>query len=110
MGTGGGILDCPDCGGEGYLPHPSVLVDWRARDIEAAHAKSKDSAAADIRWLASELRKARRALTEVVTLAQESAQNQTPQLTPESGALLQRIAVTAGSALSLFEVESGNRT
>lgn len=105
LGTGAGILDCPDCGGEGYLPHPSVLVDWRARDIEAAYAKSRDSAAADILWLVTELRKARRALTEVVTVAQESSQDSSrgPASTPEHVSLLQRISVTAGCALSLFE-------
>jgi len=33
-----GPAACPDCGGAGYLPSAHVLVEWRARDIERAHA------------------------------------------------------------------------
>ena len=87
-------MDCPDCGGSGALPDPSVRVDWRMRDIERVQGQRPGSVGADVRWLVSELRRARKALTEVASLAQEP-------MTPE---VARQINVTAGDALCLFAV------
>jgi hypothetical protein len=62
-----GPAACPDCGGSGQLPGKATLVDWRTADIERAltvHPK-------DVQFLLSELRSARKALTEVVALAHD---------------------------------------
>ena len=94
MGTGSGVVDCPDCGGSGQLPNPSVLVEWRMRDIERVQGEKPGSVGSDVRWLVTELRRARKALTEVVALSQE-------QMSPE---IVKQIRVTAGDALSIYEV------
>ncbi len=94
VGTEVGVVDCPDCGGSGVLPHPNVLVEWRARDIEKARGSGSDPAAQDIRWLIAELRRARTALTEIASLAEDMGHSE--------GA--QRILVTAGQALELFSL------
>lgn len=94
VGTEAGLVDCPDCGGSGALPHPNVLVEWRARDIEKARGAGSDPAASDIRWLIAELRRARTALTEIAALAEDAG----------SAEVMQRIRVTAGRALALFEL------
>lgn len=95
VGTEAGPVDCPDCGGSGALPHPSVLVEWRIRDIERARAGGSDEAATDIRWLIAELRRARTALTEIASLAEDAGDSETAR----------RLRVTAGQALELFEVQ-----
>ncbi|MEY4549188.1 MAG: hypothetical protein RL685_5383 [Pseudomonadota bacterium] len=87
-------MDCPDCGGTGVLPHPSVLVEWRIRDIERARAGGSDEAANDLRWLIAELRRARTALTEIASLAEDAGDSE----------IARRLRVTAGQALELFEV------
>ncbi|MEY2929330.1 MAG: hypothetical protein RL033_79 [Pseudomonadota bacterium] len=87
-------MDCPDCGGTGVLPHPSVLVEWRIRDIERARAGGSDAAASDLRWLIAELRRARTALTEITSLAEDAGDSE----------ISRRLRVTAGQALELFEV------
>jgi hypothetical protein len=94
VGTEAGPVDCPDCGGSGVLPHPSVLVEWRVRDIERARAAGSDAAASDIRWLIAELRRARTALTEIASLAEDAGDSETAQ----------QLRVTVGQALELFEV------
>ena len=95
VGTEAGPVDCPDCGGSGALPHPSVLVEWRIRDIERARGGGSDEAATDIRWLIAELRRARTALTEIASLAEDAGDSETAR----------RLRVTAGQALELFEVQ-----
>jgi len=94
VGTEAGPVDCPDCGGSGVLPHPSVLAEWRMRDIERARCVGTDAAASDIRWLIAELRRARTALTEIASLAEDAGDSDTAR----------RLRVTAGQALELFEV------
>jgi hypothetical protein len=94
VGTEAGLVDCPDCGGSGVLPHPSVLVEWRMRDIERARGAGNDDAASDIRWLIAELRRARTALTEIQSLAEDAGDSETAR----------RLRVTAGQALELFDV------
>ena len=73
LGTDAGVVDCPDCGGGGLLPHPHTLVEWRIRDIERAQAAGREVVAGDVRWLVSELRRAREALTEIVALSSDAA-------------------------------------
>lgn len=95
VGTEAGLVDCPDCGGSGALPHPSVLVEWRMRDIERARGAGNDDAASDIRWLIAELRRARTALTEIQSLAEDAGDSETAR----------QLRVTAGQALELFDVQ-----
>jgi len=95
VGTEAGPVDCPDCGGAGVLPHPSVLVEWRVRDIERGRGAGSDAAASDIRWLIAELRRARTALTEIASLAEDAGDTETAR----------RLRFTAGQALELFELQ-----
>ena len=90
-----GIVDCPDCGGAGYLPTKNVLVEWRARDIERAVERGATAEAADVRWLLTELRSARAALTEIIALAHDAQD-------PDAIAL--RIRFAANRALGVYEV------
>jgi hypothetical protein len=92
IGTEAGPVDCPDCGGSGSLPHPSVLVEWRIRDIERARTAESGAAANDIRWLIAELRRVRTALTELVSLAEDAGDSETAR----------RMRMTAGKALGLI--------
>jgi hypothetical protein len=94
VGTEVGPMDCPDCGGSGLLAHPNVLVEWRVRDIEKARAGGTDAVASDMRWLIAELRRARTALTEIASLAEDAGDTD----------VAQRIRVTAGQALALFQL------
>jgi hypothetical protein len=48
-----------------------VLVEWRTRDIERALLAGNTAAAPDAQWLIDELRKARGALTEIISLAHD---------------------------------------
>lgn len=88
-----GPVDCPDCGGAGYLPSKHVLVDWRARDIEQALARGRAADAADVHFLLAELRSARKALTEIVALAHDAH---------DPDQIAQRIRFAASRALGLY--------
>lgn len=90
-----GSVDCPDCGGAGTLPSHSVLVDWRARDVERALTRGQLADQADVTWLIAEMRRARAALTEIVALAHDVTDE-----TSISG----RIRFVANRALGLYEV------
>src|SRR5687768_8520815 len=68
-----GPVDCPDCGGSGSLPTRNVLIEWRTRDIERALAAGANPEVADVKWLVAELRAARTALTEIISLAHDTA-------------------------------------
>ncbi len=96
VGSDNGMARCPDCGGSGFLPSPHVLVEWRARDIERAHAGASDSTGGDIRWLLAELRRAREALMEISALSQEL----------DEGPLSARSRFSANGALRLYEVRA----
>jgi hypothetical protein len=89
-----GPTDCPDCGGTGRLPSRGTLVDWRARDIDRAAAGGKELSAEDARWLVSELRTARGALTQIIALAHDIE---------DSDAIAVRIRFAANKALGLYE-------
>lgn len=94
MPTDYGPLDCPDCGGSGMLPSRSVLVDWRARDLERAIARGADVHSNDVAWLVEEIRRARGALTEIVALAHD---------VEDEDAISKRIRFVANRALGLYE-------
>lgn len=64
-------MDCPDCGGAGYLPTRHTLVEWRVRDVERANEAGLKVTVADVRWLLSEVRQAREALRAVVALSHD---------------------------------------
>ena len=90
-----GLVDCPDCGGSGVLPHRSVLVEWRSRDIERALQNGGPMSPEHARWLLAELRSARAALTEIIALAHD---------TEDRDAIGLKIRFTANRALGLYDV------
>ena len=96
MPTDSGPVDCPDCGGAGFLPSPNVLADWRARDIERRLTSGARPEPADARWLLAQLHIARTALTEIVALAHE--------LNDPDGISL-RIRAAANRALGLYAAQ-----
>lgn len=98
--TSSGPADCPDCGGSGVLPSRGVLVEWRARDVERAHAKDDGETGHHVRWLLSELREARRALTEIIALAHD---------VDDDDSIAQRIRFVANRALGTYEITSEPR-
>lgn len=89
-----GIVDCPDCGGAGTLPPRSTRIEWRARDIERAVQAGRNVEAAHVAWLLAELRQARSALTEIIALAHDSA---------DEDAIGLKIRFTANRALGLYD-------
>lgn len=89
-----GIVDCPDCGGAGTLPPRGVRVEWLARDIERTVQTGHSVEGAHVQWLLAELRQARAALTEIIALAHDSA---------DEGSIGLRIRFTANRALGLYE-------
>jgi len=93
------MVDCPDCGGAGFLPSRNVLVEWRARDIERALSRGRTAENEDVRWLLAELRAARRALTEIIALAHDAHD-------PDQIAL--KIRFAANSALGMYDVVPAN--
>jgi hypothetical protein len=96
VGSEYGPAGCPDCGGSGFLPSAHVLIEWRARDIERAHAGTGGGTGGDVRWLLAELRRARGALMEISALAQELDEGPVPS----------RIRFTANTALRLYQVRA----
>src|SRR5687768_8594169 len=94
MATDFGLVDCPDCGGAGFLPSRSVLVDWRSRDVERALSAGRTLEAKDVQWLLAELRLARAALTEIGALAHD---------VEDAEAIAVRIRFTANCARGLYE-------
>ena len=98
--TDEGLASCPDCGGAGTLPSPDTHVEWRLREIERAFGSGVTEVAEAVRWLAFELRRARGALTEIITVSDEL------QETPERA----RLRFVANRALSLYvEVPSAEK-
>ncbi len=90
-----GSVDCPDCGGAGFLPSRAVLIDWRSRDLERALSRGATSEVSDVRWVLAEMRQARAALTEIIALAHDIS---------DDDAIAQRIRFVANRALGLYEI------
>jgi len=93
--TDQGLANCPDCGGSGVLPPPETLIEWRLRQIERAHDQRSDDTSKDVRWLAFELRRARNALTELLTLANDLDDPLAP-----------RMRLIANRAVGFYEIEA----
>jgi len=91
--TDAGPVTCPDCGGAGRLPHAATHVEWRLREIERAFGTGPTEVAESVRWLAFEIRRARRALTEIIAISGDIME--TPEVT--------RLRFIANRALSLYE-------
>ena len=87
-----GPAACPDCGGSGKLPAKAVLVDWRTSDIERALNAGITVHTQDVQFLLSEVRAARKALTEIVALAHDIE---------DPNQIGQRIRLTATKVLGL---------
>jgi hypothetical protein len=94
-----GPVPCPDCGGAGTLPTRDVLVEWRIAEIERVHGGGADEVSPHVRWLAFELRRARRALVQVIALSQELE---------DTHPIAQRIRFVTNDALGLYEPLPGN--
>ena len=91
-----GAVDCPDCGGAGFLPPSNVLSDWRARDIEKRLSSGATPENDDVRWLLAQVRTSRTALTEIIALAHDIN---------DSDAIAMRIRATANRALGMYAIE-----
>jgi hypothetical protein len=89
-----GIADCPDCGGAGILPSAGVRIEWRAADVLRAAEGGQAVDPEHARWLVTELRRARVALTEIIALAHDA---------PADDAIALRIRFAANRALGLYE-------
>ena len=95
MPTDYGLADCPDCGGSGVLPPSETLIEWRLRQIERAHDQRRDDTSNDVRWLAFELRRARDALMQLLTLANDLDDPLAP-----------RIRLIAHRAVGLYQISA----
>lgn len=83
MGTGEyasdfGVVDCPDCGGAGYVPSRKRVIERRLRELERANDGGLKIKSADVKWLLAELKRSRDALQKVAALAHDAAQD--PQI------------------------------
>lgn len=76
------------------MPSRGTLVEWRARDIDKAASNGGELTAQDARWLVSELRNARQALTQIISLAHDI---------DDSEAIAVRIRFAANKALGLYD-------
>jgi hypothetical protein len=94
--TDEGPVPCPECGGEGSLPGSSVIVEWRAGEIERLHAAGDDPVAQDVRWLVFELGRARSALTKMLSLTEEIPDDATTK----------QMRFVASQALGLYPIEA----
>jgi hypothetical protein len=96
--TDAGPITCPDCGGAGTLATEQTLVEWRLRALERSHDDRPDETSADIRWLIFELRRAREALTDLVSLADDV----------DDVGLRTRVRFIANRALELYATTTAN--
>jgi hypothetical protein len=74
-----------------------VLIEWRASDIERKYSRAQDAVSTDVCWLLAELRAARSALNEIISLAHDVT---------DDNSIALRIRFTANRALGLY---SGSR-
>lgn len=96
-----GVVDCPDCGGFGTLPPRNERTVWRVSDIERAIEAGRPIEAEHVRWALNELRAARGALREIISLAHDTADTDSIGL---------RIRFTANRALGLYDPTPAPKT
>jgi hypothetical protein len=94
--TDQGPLLCRDCMGHGKVAGRPELIEWRLRDIEQSHPGSAHGCDDDVRWLVTELRRSREALTQIFARCQDAA---------EDDALAADIRYVANGTLGLYPVE-----
>jgi glycosyltransferase involved in cell wall biosynthesis len=97
-GTGEVAVDgppetCPDCYGEGRALSAGTKIEWRLRAMESAYGQSGREAAADVRWLVSELRQTREVLVRILARCQDA---------DEGDALALEIRQRANEALKVY--------
>jgi hypothetical protein len=66
---------CPDCQGDDRPPGRRELVEWRLRDIERVHVGDAHPCAADVRWLAYQVRRGHDVLRRILSRCQDSDQD-----------------------------------
>ena len=98
LATDNGPMDCPDCGGAGALPTRAVLSEWRMRDLARGLGGGQSVSGADVTWLIDELRQARTALTEIISLAHDIR---------DDAQIALRIRMVASHAIGLYQVAAG---
>jgi hypothetical protein len=94
--TDQGPLLCRDCMGHGKVVGRPELVEWRMRDIEQSHQSSGHGCDDDMRWLVTELRRSRAALTQIFARCQDAA---------DDDALAADVRYIANSTLGLYPIE-----
>ena len=76
------------------MPGNSVVVEWRALEIERLHGVGNEQIAQDVRWLIFEVRRARSALTNLLALAEDLGDDP----------VARQMRFTINQALSLYRV------
>jgi hypothetical protein len=97
-----GPLTCSDCAGVGSLPSNMVRTEWRLRELERIYSAADSgissvdtgAAAQDLRWLVSEVRRARGALLQILAVTDDTDLVADPTLT--------RIKFLANEVLSIY--------
>lgn len=106
MGTGEypsdyGVVDCPDCGGAGYVPSRKQVIERRLREVERAHDGGLKLKTADVKWLLGEFKRAREALQKVAALAHDAGHD------PNVATQIEVVAETALGESGRRRVEDG---
>jgi hypothetical protein len=70
--TESGPVACPDCYGNGRSLGRSTTVEWRLRDVERAHRRSRCENEPDVLCLVHELRRSREALMRIVARCEDA--------------------------------------
>lgn len=73
VGSIHGAVTCTDCDGTGSSPRRHLLTERRLREIETRFRSDQTQAGIDVEWLAFELRRARGALMQILTMTGETA-------------------------------------
>lgn len=92
--TEAGATDCPDCAGQGVMPTRDVLTELRISELTRKYAKQGSEAADDIRWLTTEVGRARTSLRKIVALAMDGR---------DDDPVLAQVRGTAYDALGLYD-------
>jgi hypothetical protein len=100
VATDQGPLLCRDCMGHGKVAGRPELVEWRLREIERAHPGGAHGCDDDVRWLVTELRRCREALTQIFARCQDAA---------DDDAMAADIRYVANGTLGLYPIAKTER-